>query len=91
MASVIPRPRTFGYFIDSTFAPKPSVSDYYRFVKNFMLHRGIITQEIYDATLPIPALEGAAKQYLINIRTKPDTTAVEIEPDENILILEDPA
>ena len=91
MASVIPRPRTFGYFIDSTFAPKPSVSDYYRIVKNFMLRRGIITQEIYDATLPIPALEGAAKQYLINIRTKPDTTAVEVEPEENLLILEDPA
>jgi len=90
MSAVIPRPRTFGYFLDSTFAPKPSVSDYYRVVKNFMLRRGVITQEEYDATLPIPALDGAAKQYLINLRTKPDTTLVETEPEEDLLILQDP-
>jgi len=90
MAAVIPRPRNFGYFLDSTYAPKPSVSDYYRIVKNFMLRRNVITQEIYDATLPIPTVEGAAKQYLINLRTKPDTTLVETEPEEDLLILQDP-
>lgn len=90
MAAVIPRPRNFGYFLDSTYAPKPSVSDYYRIVKNFMLRRNVITQEIYDATLPIPTVEGAAKQYLINLRTKPDTMLIETEPEEDLLILQDP-
>lgn len=90
MAAVIPRPRNFGYFLDSTYAPKPSVSDYYRIVKNFMLRRNVITQEIYDATLPIPTVEGAAKQYLINLRTKPDTTMVEAEPEEDLPVLQDP-
>ena len=89
MASVVPRPRTFGYFIDSSFAPKPSVSDYYRIVKNFMLRREIITQEIYDATLPIPALEGAARQYLINLRAKPDTITVDLDTDEEPALLQD--
>ncbi|HUW06291.1 MAG TPA: biosynthetic peptidoglycan transglycosylase [Williamwhitmania sp.] len=86
MAGVIPRPRTYSHFLDSTGHPKPFVGDYYRLVKNFMLRRGQITQEEYDNTQPIDKVTGLALELLNKPAMEPDSTQTD---EDGIITMEE--
>jgi Membrane carboxypeptidase (penicillin-binding protein) len=87
MAGVIPRPRTYAHFLDSTGHPRPFVEDYYRLVKKFMLRRGQITQEEYDATLPIDRITGLSLEMLKKPTMESDSSQVD---DDGMLLMQEP-
>ena len=71
MASLLPRPKWFKYSFDETGNLKPYFADYYRVVSNFMLKKGLITEEEFMGIQPRVELKGPAKAMVIPSDTIP--------------------
>lgn len=80
LASLLPRPKWFKYSFDAAGNLKPYFADYYRVVSNFMLKKGLITEEEYSHIEPRVNLTGPAKEMVIPSDTIPEDDTSEF-PD----------
>lgn len=65
LAGLLPRPKGFRSSFDSTGVLKPHMADYYRVMSNFMLRKGLITQEEHDVLKPDVTLTGPARDLVM--------------------------
>jgi hypothetical protein len=72
LASLLPHPKWFKYSFDAAGNLKPYLADYYRVVSNFMLKKGLITEEEYNRIEPRVELKGPAKAIVIPTDTNPE-------------------
>lgn len=72
LSSIIPHPKKFKYTFDKQGNLKSYFGSYFRFVSRKMLQYKYITQEEFDALLPIIDLRGPAREQVV-----PDSLTVE--------------
>ena len=72
LASLLPHPKWFKYSFDTAGNLKPYLADYYRVVANYMLKKGLITEEEYSRIEPRVELKGPAKGIVVPTDTIPE-------------------
>ena len=65
MASIVPHPKWFRYSFDRNGVLRGFLASYYKLLSEKMLHKGLITQNDFNALLPQVELTGPAKWALL--------------------------
>jgi hypothetical protein len=80
LASLLPHPKWFRYSFDPEGNLKPFLASYYRIVSNFLLRKGLITQEEHDNLLPNVKITGPAHELIM-----PTDTILPVEEEQILL------